>query len=617
MGEISGKKSVSKSVSAFFGAFEKRFSVEKRFFVYTSIIYNDYDVIIIINFYFYIYKAMNPAGIRTQNEAMQIRQEYINNLRLQAGNLQKTKNALETLEKTGETPSRPAHTRTQEEQYADIQQIKIDLRQKLTEIMDGTNATHVLHELSHNPAELYYVANRISDLAGKFKTKYELGTPAIVFLSTIRQMMKRRAKETAKDLGFSSGAKEDSSKGNPPKPAGGSEDTDNNEDDDGNNEPKQKKERKSAKSGVDKEASAEKRAIKKETADKTKRQEKIDEQRAQLPEPVEIKVEPKRESSKKGVNKEKATEKRQKKAMETRSDARKKIIEEKRAKMPTNRKRLREKDEDIDESQPKRPREGDYNEIPKPIDEPTNLSAEQMKKALLNHMNEKNKTKIEDPSVKSGFRYKSQINKMKTEALLRKLYERHIKTAGSGFKTTKKPSKNIIFGSGIKVHHRNVTLDTNKAIIPKETYSQFGRYIINNHRLNDDVIMLRSKKGAVIPYIPTQKVSKNLIKCVSKIVNGGNLDYKDINQLNEEEKEHLHTIINKSQLADKFKIPQNCKIDEENHRFEVLKGEILAGNNSPKAIKEFKLLIVKLMNNNRLPRRQGVEILTDLTTLGF
>jgi len=553
---------------------------------------------------------MNPAGIKTQKDAMQIRQEYINNLRLQHGNLQKTKNALETLEKTGETPSRPADTRTQEEQYADIQRIKIDLRQKLTEIMDGTNATHVLHELSHNPAELYYVANRISDLAGKFKTKYELGTPAIVFLSAIRQMMKRRAKETANDLGFSTSEKEDNSKGNPPKSAGGSEDDEDDED-------IAPKPRQSTKKGVDKEEAAKKREIKREIDIKKKRQEEIDKRRAAVPEPVEIKVEPKRESAKKGVNKEKAAEKRRKKAMETRSDAKKKIIDEKRAKMPTSRKRLREKDEDIDESEPKRPRQGDYDEVLEKIDEPTNLSAEQMREALLNHMNEKNKTKIEDPNVSSGFRYKSQINKMKKEALLRQLYEKHITTAGSGFKMTKKPSKNIIFGSGIKVHHRNVALDTNKAIIPKETYSQFGRYIINNHRLNDDVIMLRSKKGAAIPYIPTQKVSKNLIKCVSKIVNGGNLDYEDINQLNDDEREHLHTIINKSQLTDKFKIPQNCKIDEENHRFEVLKGEILAGNNSPTAIMEFKLLIVKLMNNNRLPRRQGVEILTDLTTLGF
>ena len=56
--------------------------------------------------------------------------------------------------------------------------------------------------------------------------------------------------------------------------------------------------------------------------------------------------------------------------METRSDAKKKIIDEKRAKMPTSRKRLREKDEDIDESEPKRPREGDYDDIPDKINEP-------------------------------------------------------------------------------------------------------------------------------------------------------------------------------------------------------------------------------------------------------
>ena len=108
--------------------------------------------------------------------------------------------------------------------------------------------------------------------------------------------------------------------------------------------------------------------------------------------------------------------------------------------------------------------------------------------------------------------------------------------------------------------------------------------------------MLRSKKGAAIPYLPTQKVSKSLIKAVSKIVNGGSLDYDDIDKLNPDEREHLHKIVNKSQLGDKFKIPQNCKVDEENNRFEILKGEILAGNNSPTAIKEFKLLIVRLMS---------------------
>ena len=129
--------------------------------------------------------------------------------------------------------------------------------------------------------------------------------------------------------------------------------------------------------------------------------------------------------------------------------------------------------------------------------------------------------------------------------------------------------------------------------------------------------MIRSKKGGGIPALPTEKVSKSLIKAVSKIIEGKSIDYNDIHELNDQEKEHLGNIVSKSHLADKFKIPKTCKVDTENNRFEILKGEILAGNNSPSVIKEFKLLIVKLMNQNRLPRRQGTEILLDLTTLGF
>ena len=123
--------------------------------------------------------------------------------------------------------------------------------------------------------------------------------------------------------------------------------------------------------------------------------------------------------------------------------------------------------------------------------------------------------------------------------------------------------------------------------------------MINQHRLNDNVLMLRSIKGGAIPSIPTQKVSKTLIQAVSKIVNGKTLDYDDIDKLQDDEREHLHTIVNTSHLGDKFKIPRPCSVDEENNRFEIMKGEIIAGNNSPKMIKDFKLLIVKLMNQKR------------------
>mgnify|MGYP003668683932 CR=1 FL=1 len=547
---------------------------------------------------------MNPAGISTKKDSQKAREEYINNLRLQSSNLQKTKNALDVLETTGSTPTRPTDNKTQLEKYADIQQIKIDLSENLKQIMDGTNATHVLSELGKHKDELYYVANHISELINFFQKRYQLGTPAVVFLTTIRKMMKKKAKEVQDELGFKYTAKDDDDKGNPRKSAGGGEDDDDDDDeDDDDDDSKPKRKGKTAKKGVDKEKAKEKRAIKQEKDSKVKRQEEIDKRRAGIPDPMENiyteREEVKKESAKKGVDKDKAKQRRETKKAETRSDTRKKIIDEKRANMP-------------------------IDEIPEPEDEPINLSVEQMREALLNHMNETNQTKLQDPSSSSGFRYKSQIRTLRGNRLLKPLYDLHITqksaqkaSAGSGLAKKAKKSGNIIFGGGISVHHKKVDFDTSKAVIPKETYSQFGRYIINNHKLSDDIIMLRSKKGSAIPYLPTQKVSKKLIQAVSKIVNGGSLDYDDINQLNDDEREHLHTIVNKSQLGDKFKIPQNCEVDKENNRFEILKGEILAGNNSPSAIKEFKLLIVKLMNKNRLPRRQGQEILTDLTTLGF
>jgi hypothetical protein len=190
-------------------------------------------------------------------------------------------------------------------------------------------------------------------------------------------------------------------------------------------------------------------------------------------------------------------------------------------------------------------------------------------------------------------------------------------SSGSGMRKTKKG--NIIFGKGLKVNRKSAEVDVTKAIRPTETYSQFGRYLINNHKLNDNILMLRTAKGGGIPSMPTQKVSKSLIHVISKILKERNLHYEDIDGLEKDEKEHLHTILATSRLNDIFKVPHpDCKqIDEENNRFEILKNQILAGQNNPDAIKEFKLLIVKLMNKNRLPRRQGNEILQDLTSLGY
>ena len=53
------------------------------------------------------------------------------------------------------------------------------------------------------------------------------------------------------------------------------------------------------------------------------------------------------------------------------------------------------------------------------------------------------------------------------------------------------------------------------------------------------------------------------------------------------------------------------------NRFEILKGEILAGNDNKEMVREFKVMLLRFMNNGRIPRRQGQEILTDLASIGY
>ena len=530
---------------------------------------------------------MNPQSISTKQEASDARKEYINNLRLEVGNIQKVQNALDVLESTGQTISAPTDNRTQTEKYSDLAEIKIVLQKKLMEIMDGSNAIQTISELSRNPSSLKYAVNRIDTLIPYFQGKYKLGTPYLVFLNYIRIKMRALGEEEKRSYGFSFTAKDSEQATNP--------------------------------------------KVDKEKEKKTKKEKKPKETKKE-PIPTIIEYPDDIFDTKPEIKKarnEKA-DKRSIKKMETGKQKRDAQIKAKRAKEsmvvdeippPQGEKRKR-----LDEDGPrKKPKLNTQGEKRKRLDEDgprkkpklnvvegsgiETLNAK--KQLLLDRLRTDNVKHLTVSGIKQKYTAKI-IQGLKTERQIDKLYKKYKPT-----EEIKKKKGNIIFGEGLKVRNKPVTVDKEKAIIPKETYSQFGRYLINNHRLNDDILMLRSKKGGAIPSLPTEKVSKSLIKAVAKIVEGKTIDYDDINKLNDQEKEHLGTIVSKSHLADQFKIPKTCQVDTENNRFEILKGEILAGNNSPSAIKEFKLLIVKLMNQNRLPRRQGTEILTDLTTLGF
>jgi len=150
-------------------------------------------------------------------------------------------------------------------------------------------------------------------------------------------------------------------------------------------------------------------------------------------------------------------------------------------------------------------------------------------------------------------------------------------------------------------------------------YSQFGRYLIHKNKLNDDIISVRRPSGTFVGDFPSQRVSKNLGKVFRSIIGGGNPMFEDLNSLNEEEKTYLHKIAKSAQIQDRLNIPAPKKDEDEKdiHRFELLKGQIMSGNDNRELIKEFKLLILKLSKRGLIPKGQVKELLVELATMGY
>ena len=173
-------------------------------------------------------------------------------------------------------------------------------------------------------------------------------------------------------------------------------------------------------------------------------------------------------------------------------------------------------------------------------------------------------------------------------------------------------------GCGIKKTF-NDYVDPDAGIKSKTPFVSFGKHLINSNKLYDGVISLRHKSGAGLPNLPARKVSPNLANIIKTIVGGGMPSYNEVDKLTDEEKNYLHQISKKSDLTQMLAIPtpSKDKMEKDFNQFEIMKGEIMAGNDSKDLIKKFKVLLLKLVNTGQLPKAQVQEIMTELLEMGY
>ena len=190
-----------------------------------------------------------------------------------------------------------------------------------------------------------------------------------------------------------------------------------------------------------------------------------------------------------------------------------------------------------------------------------------------------------------------------------------------------KKKGNIIFGKGLssvvmpqpKLRVESKNIDLSKGITAEPAYVPFGTHLLNKHKLKDNIVMMRTKKGGAIVNIPTQRVNGKLAKVLHTICGGGIPQFESVMDLADDDKALLHRITKTSKVSDRLSVPNpnKSKMEEEDNRFNILRGEVSIGNDAPSVIKEFKVLLLKFMREGRVPMGQGKAIMEELLLLGY
>jgi hypothetical protein len=173
-------------------------------------------------------------------------------------------------------------------------------------------------------------------------------------------------------------------------------------------------------------------------------------------------------------------------------------------------------------------------------------------------------------------------------------------------------------GRGISVPFKD-KVDFSQGIAPSPRWVKLGKHVVNTNKLNDNIMSIKTISGSNIAGYPSYKMSPNLTKVIKHIVGGGLPSFEDMSNLTPEERKYLYNVSKKSDIIDKINIPAPSRDQQEkdNHQFEVMKGEIMSGNDSKELVKKFKVLILKMSKTGELPKSQVADLLTDLAELGY
>lgn len=177
--------------------------------------------------------------------------------------------------------------------------------------------------------------------------------------------------------------------------------------------------------------------------------------------------------------------------------------------------------------------------------------------------------------------------------------------SGVSFKAKRIPVGKV--GKGVKLEKED-----------NPTYRQFGKYVLHiPYLLNNNIANFKYPSLGSIPSIKPLTVSDDYKDLLLETLQTGKLNKKELERLPQSEIKHFEKVAVGAGLVEQLgmKVGSTEEDKADAKRFEVLRGEYLAGNNNEKMIKELRLLISKFINNGRIHKNEGLNLLLELSTI--
>lgn len=151
----------------------------------------------------------------------------------------------------------------------------------------------------------------------------------------------------------------------------------------------------------------------------------------------------------------------------------------------------------------------------------------------------------------------------------------------------------------------------------KQKYTPFGKLYLNLHNLENGIFDLQLKSQKTTKKIPKAPVSTTFLKLIHILLETGDFNQKLFNLLSDTEKKYFNQAISASRLE--IGLPELIDIggglterDNKVARYNILLGELNAGNNSSKILKEIKGILTWFLRNKMIDHVYFNSLLADI-----